>query len=173
MIFINEKGPEVKNFAELLREARKRAGLTQEELAGHVGINSSYISKIERGLYRPPVRDKVLAITEALGITDQTVRAYFLLAAGCGSVEDLEGLGEDSTLEQGEDLPSLFRTSTFSFPHPDELEDAAIIETIRRLIRTPDLSPEQRRECIDLIHSFLAWLEFRTRGTNEQPRDTG
>ena len=34
-------------FGELLREARIRASLTQQELAKKVGINHSYISKME------------------------------------------------------------------------------------------------------------------------------
>lgn len=37
-------------LGEMLKEARKKAKLTQEELANRTGIKKSYISRIERGL---------------------------------------------------------------------------------------------------------------------------
>jgi transcriptional regulator with XRE-family HTH domain len=40
---------------EKLREARKGAGLTQDELASQLGINRSTISKYESGIIDPPV----------------------------------------------------------------------------------------------------------------------
>lgn len=36
-------------LAECLREERKKAGLTQEELAERIGTKKSYISKVENG----------------------------------------------------------------------------------------------------------------------------
>ena len=36
-------------FRELLREARERVGLTQEELAARLGESQSFVSKCERG----------------------------------------------------------------------------------------------------------------------------
>lgn len=36
-------------LAECLKEERKRAGLTQEQLANRIGTKKSYISKIENG----------------------------------------------------------------------------------------------------------------------------
>lgn len=36
-------------LAECLKEERKRAGLTQEQLADRIGTKKSYISKIENG----------------------------------------------------------------------------------------------------------------------------
>lgn len=41
--------------ADLLLEARKEAGLTQEELANRLGVDKGYISRIERGLTEPMV----------------------------------------------------------------------------------------------------------------------
>ena len=76
------------SFAGLLKAARERAGLSQQKLAEQVGVDHSYISKIERG-GTPPVRDKVVGLADALGITEKAERAAFLLAAGCASFEDL------------------------------------------------------------------------------------
>ncbi len=56
--------PEYKEFvkeaweeynAQVLHDARKRAKLTQKELAKRMGVDKSYISKIERGIIVPSV----------------------------------------------------------------------------------------------------------------------
>jgi transcriptional regulator with XRE-family HTH domain len=87
-------------FGECLFEARKRAKLTQEELGQKViivgqkkGIDASYISRLERGIYSPPSREVVLGLADALGMGDKRDpnRLQFLAAAGVLSVEDLEG----------------------------------------------------------------------------------
>jgi transcriptional regulator with XRE-family HTH domain len=79
-------------FGELLREARKQAKLTQQELAEKVGVDDSYISKIETGTFQPPSREVVVALADALGISKKAERLSFLLAAGTVSNEDLEGI---------------------------------------------------------------------------------
>jgi transcriptional regulator with XRE-family HTH domain len=82
----------MKTFGELLREARNAAGLTQLELAEKTKVvDHSYISTIERETAPPPARDKIIALIDALGITDKAKRASFLLAAKHASEEDLEG----------------------------------------------------------------------------------
>jgi transcriptional regulator with XRE-family HTH domain len=43
-----------KKFGTKLRELRKDAGLTLRELADSVGVNFSYLSKIENGVLPPP-----------------------------------------------------------------------------------------------------------------------
>ena len=50
---------------ELVREARKRAGLTQARLAELAGTTQSAIARLERG-GRPPRIDTLLRIAEAL-----------------------------------------------------------------------------------------------------------
>src|SRR5947208_1985613 len=82
------KGLTMAKFAAYLRAARERPGITQSELAGEVGVHKSYISRIERGSSPPPVREKVLAMTVALGVTDPKDRGHFLMAAGYLSTED-------------------------------------------------------------------------------------
>lgn len=149
----------MENFATLLKEARKRANLTQIELAHQVGIDHSYISKLERGT-DPPARDKALAIANALELS-KVEQAYLLLAAGCANTTDLEGLNGDEE-QEGQHVVTLpFGFGAFYFPETNDLEEKIIIEEIRRLIRRPELSPEQRKEYMQLIHSFLSWLEFR------------
>jgi len=42
-----------KAFGDALRECRRRAGLSQEELAFAAGVHRTYISQLERGLKGP------------------------------------------------------------------------------------------------------------------------
>ena len=51
----------------LLRQARKQAGLTQDELAERVGAYKTFVSKYERGERRLDVVE-FLAVTDALGL---------------------------------------------------------------------------------------------------------
>lgn len=41
--------------AQILLDARKNAGLTQEDLAERIGTSKGYISRIERGLINPSI----------------------------------------------------------------------------------------------------------------------
>ena len=53
--------------AEILREARKEAGITQSELAERIGADKSYISKVEHGKTVPTV-SSFYRIVAALGM---------------------------------------------------------------------------------------------------------
>jgi transcriptional regulator with XRE-family HTH domain len=54
-----------KAVGDRVRQRRKKLGLTQEELAGRAGIDTSYVGQLERGLRHPSLR--VLAcVAEAL-----------------------------------------------------------------------------------------------------------
>lgn len=79
-------------FGELLKEARKRARLSQQALADKVGVDDSYISKMENGVDKPPSREIAVKLADALGLRKKSRRRLeFLLAAGVTSEEDLEG----------------------------------------------------------------------------------
>lgn len=52
-------------MAETVREIRFYYGLTQDELAGMVGIERTYISKIERGKVQPSMRLIALMLVKA------------------------------------------------------------------------------------------------------------
>ncbi len=53
---------------QLIEDARKKAHLTQEELATHIGSNKSYISRIENGKTEPKV-STFYRIIGALGLS--------------------------------------------------------------------------------------------------------
>lgn len=68
-------GRETRSFGELLRDHRRAAELTQEELAERAGLSRRTISDLERGLYLRPHLDTVrlLARALALGANDEAV----------------------------------------------------------------------------------------------------
>jgi transcriptional regulator with XRE-family HTH domain len=67
-------------FAELVREARHAALLTQEKLAERSGLSLRTIQEIERGRVSRPQRASVRLLADALGL-DGTARAEFEQAA--------------------------------------------------------------------------------------------
>jgi len=58
----------------LLRKARKEAGMTQAEVAGKIGANKSYISRIENGLIIPTATS-FFRIVSAMGMQVQISKA--------------------------------------------------------------------------------------------------
>src|SRR3990172_12744057 len=58
-----------KTLGKRLQLARKRAGLTQQELCQKAGLSYSTLAKIERGAIRSPSAFTVAAIAEVTGST--------------------------------------------------------------------------------------------------------
>ncbi len=58
-------------FGELLRHARRAAGLTQEELSARAGISADAISVLERGLTRAPHQETLNLLAEALQLAPE------------------------------------------------------------------------------------------------------
>ena len=56
-----------KSFGDALRECRRRAGISQEELSFRTGVHRTFISEIERGL-KSPTLHTVAALAKALGM---------------------------------------------------------------------------------------------------------
>ena len=61
-------------FGALLRRYRRRAGLTQEELAEQAGISTRALSDLERGVRRRPHKDTVALLAGALALAAWPVR---------------------------------------------------------------------------------------------------
>ena len=68
-----------KQFGGRLRELRKRAGMTQRELADKVNVSFTYISKIEKGVATHPSKSVVLKLAEVLNVDKKD---EFLILAG-------------------------------------------------------------------------------------------
>lgn len=54
-------------FGQYLREQRRKARISQRELARQVSVDFSYISKLENDRLPPPSAKTVIAIADALG----------------------------------------------------------------------------------------------------------
>ncbi len=57
-------------FSGLLRKAREEQGFSQKALAQDVGINPSYINRIESRERSAPKREIVLELAESLGLNE-------------------------------------------------------------------------------------------------------
>src|SRR5579862_4570176 len=81
-------------FSLLLRQWRRAASLTQEELAERAGMSVETISALERGLTRSPYRATITSLADALGL-DREGRARLLAAARSASAAPVpEAAGE-------------------------------------------------------------------------------
>src|SRR5690348_10191248 len=67
-------------FGSLLRQLRKDAGLTQEELAAAASLSPRSISDLERGINLTPHRETVRLLADALSLHG-TARTQFEAAA--------------------------------------------------------------------------------------------
>ncbi len=61
------------DFAGTLRRFRTRAGLSQNALAKVVGINASYINRLESGEREAPTREVAQALARALSLSTEEV----------------------------------------------------------------------------------------------------
>src|SRR5678816_1469442 len=68
------------SFADLLRQHRLAAGLTQEELAERAGVSRRGISDLERTARSRPYRETVRVLADALGLTGGERSAFFVAA---------------------------------------------------------------------------------------------
>ncbi len=79
-------------FGQILRQLRKRAGMTQGDLAAAVGYSTSFISSLEQDSRLPDVTTMLQAFVPALGLQDEPYIAARLI--------------ESAALARGERLPS-------------------------------------------------------------------
>jgi transcriptional regulator with XRE-family HTH domain len=61
-------------FGEVLQNARKKADMTQEELAFAASLDRTYISRLERNL-KSPTLNTLLQLGDALGVPASTLVA--------------------------------------------------------------------------------------------------
>ena len=70
------------SFAELLRQLRAAAKLTQEELAAAAGVSPRSVSNLERGINRTAHKDTAVLLASALGLTGPTEELFVAAARG-------------------------------------------------------------------------------------------
>jgi transcriptional regulator with XRE-family HTH domain len=62
-----------KHLGQIVREAREKAGLSQEELAQRVGLTQGALSFIERGVVEPRL-SILLRLFDALGLSKKVLK---------------------------------------------------------------------------------------------------
>ena len=70
------------SFAELLRQLRAEAKLTQEELAATAGVSPRSVSNLERGVNRTAHKDTAVLLAGALGLTGAAAELFVAAARG-------------------------------------------------------------------------------------------
>ena len=63
----------MKSFGESLRQLRKDRRITQRELASKIGVDFSYISKIETGALEPPAEEIIIKISKVLEVDEESM----------------------------------------------------------------------------------------------------
>lgn len=77
--------PSPETFGAVLRRLRRAAKLSQEELASRVGVDFTYVSKLENDRARPPAEETVLRFCAALNSNpDELIVASKKIPAGLG-----------------------------------------------------------------------------------------
>jgi len=64
-----------RTFGFVLRELRRAKGISQRSLAEKVGVDFSYISKIENDRLPPPAADTIVKICEVLEVSPDSLLA--------------------------------------------------------------------------------------------------
>src|SRR6516165_2938647 len=77
------------DFAELLRQLRAKAGLTQEELAEAAALSPRSVSDLERGIHRTAHKDTALLLAGALGLGEPAHALFVAAARGRGPSADV------------------------------------------------------------------------------------
>lgn len=131
------------DFGSTLKRFRLRAGLSQNALAKIVGINSSYLNRLESGEREAPTREVVTALARSLALTtEETDRLY----ASTGQLPpSLQKLGPaDST------IAAVTRLLTNDRLTPESRADfRAIVETMA--IRWQPMAPVARAALLEAI----------------------
>jgi transcriptional regulator with XRE-family HTH domain len=70
-VMVDDEQP---TFRDLLRRARRAAGLTQEELAEKAGLSTRAVSNLERGINQAPQRETFEMLVNALDVTPEERR---------------------------------------------------------------------------------------------------
>jgi HTH-type transcriptional regulator, competence development regulator len=64
-----------KTFGNILKELRRNKGISQRELADKIGVDFSYISKVENDRLPPPAGDTIVKICKELNIPTEILLA--------------------------------------------------------------------------------------------------
>ncbi len=108
-------------FGERLKELRRQQGLTLRDFCRENGFDHGNMSRIERGLARPPVGERLDKYLSALGIEKETDVWYEMhdLASTCAGEIPSDIMSEEQIVKK---LPAIFRTMGREKPTEEQLD---------------------------------------------------
>ena len=136
-------------FGHRLRELRVAAGLTQAELAEHIGVSNTYVSALESGRKPAPPHAVVTSLALSLRIDE---RELWQLAAQ---------EREERLRLRINGVPTSLRTHKASgrpSPAPTEPDELDRMEALIRTVRETCQSPEGRRKTAAILEMIAQVL---------------
>lgn len=88
-------------FGQIFRQERKRAGMTLGDVARVLEVAVTYVSDVERGTRAPLSRDRILAVTAAMGTTADVQKALLHAAVAHAQAYSLSVPQSESGRELG------------------------------------------------------------------------
>jgi transcriptional regulator with XRE-family HTH domain len=150
----------VSEFAKLLSDFRKRAGISQYALAKKIDMNPGHLNRIEKGERNAPKRNTILKISEVLGLREEE-KAELLIKAryappavniGKKCYQISESLVYESPLE-GKEIAKMAYSSDISNP---------TVRLLAEVLSDPSIPPKRKSEMEREITSFVEWLRDKT-----------
>ncbi len=92
-------------FRETVRQLMEEQGLSQNAVATAMGMDTSHLNRILRGMRNPPSREKVVALAQVLGMNKETTD-NLLVQAGYAPIE-LSSIVESSSSKEYRRVVSL------------------------------------------------------------------
>ena len=145
---------------EVIRNWREFRGLSITELAEMAKLSKGYISQVENDKIKRPSDQQLAKLAGALEIEVWDIIARRMpgnqattKGPTTSDTKNKEGVSQDSPLP--------FEAGAFYYPQEDDSDIEAVVEDLRRLLSSSGLDHEQRAAYLELISSFIAWLEFR------------
>jgi len=123
-----------KRFSELLRKYRKRARKSFNKLAVDIGVDPSYINRIETGDRRPPNREIVIKLGKALSLSTSEIDDL-LIAANYAPIYPEDIMGNYPGLKMIESHPTLKLLAEIVQDGDIDQTDIELIDSIIRNIR--------------------------------------
>ncbi len=116
-------------FGERLKQLRRDRGLALREFCRENGFDHGNMSRIERGLARPPTGERLDKYLAALGVERETDEWYEMhdLAHTCAGEIPPEVMAEEEVVKR---LPVIFRTMGRQKPSEKQLNQ--LIAIVRR-----------------------------------------
>jgi len=141
---------ETRGFGARLRELREQAGLTQKGLADKVGVNFTYLSKIESGAKSAPSEKVILRLAKSLNAD----RDELMTLAGKVPSDIVE------MLKSGENLQFLRSGDTQKMVSAAHKKERFNIR-LRELRKQAGMTQKELADKVDVNFTYLSKIENR------------